>query len=124
MNGNRQNNGCQCRPNVIGNQPCCNAVPVRPVGCCNDATVGAVIVGGCADACNKETTLRDWPIAMAYVPWQSYGNLYAQPQALRNGTAFAELNLDFAGRRCNQYAGNYMQTSADDENYGNQLYYG
>ncbi|MBR6643352.1 MAG: spore coat associated protein CotJA [Lachnospiraceae bacterium] len=38
---------------------------------------------------------------MAYVPWQSYGNLCPMPQALRIGTLFQELNLDFAGRRCN-----------------------
>lgn len=83
MNGNRQNNCCSGRPNVVVNR-------------------GAIIVGGCTDAaCNKETILSGFPIAMAYVPWQDYGNIYAQPQALRNGTIFAELNLDFAGRRCN-----------------------
>jgi hypothetical protein len=93
MNGNRQNNycaGCGGNPVVIGNR-----------GCCNSAAAGGIIAGGCTDACNKETTLRDCPIAMAYVPWQSYGKLYTQPQALRNGTVFTELNLDFAGRRCN-----------------------
>jgi len=116
MNVNRQNNcysGRSGRPNVVVNQGCCNAAPVQPASCCNvapvqaasccnDGAVGAIIVGGCNDVtCNKETTLRDFPIAMAYVPWQDYGNIYAQPQALRNGTMFAELNLDFAGRRCN-----------------------
>ena len=107
MNGNRQNNCCPGRQpvrpvNVIGASNCCNAVPVQANSCCSNTAVGNIIVGGgCADACNRETTLSDCPIAMAYVPWQSYGNLYAQPQALRNGTVFAELNLDFAGRRCN-----------------------
>lgn len=105
MNGNRQNNcysGRVARPNVVVSQGCCNAVPVQTASCCNDGAVGAIIVGGCADAaCNKETTLSNFPLAMAYVPWQDYGNIYAQPQALRNGTMFADLNLDFAGRRCN-----------------------
>ncbi len=115
MNGYRQNNcysGRSGRPNAVVNQGCCNAVPaqaasccnatpVRGASCCDNTAAGGIIVGGCTDACNKETTLRDYPIAMAYVPWQTYGNLYAQPQALRNGTVFAELNLDFAGRRCN-----------------------
>ncbi|MBQ8632342.1 MAG: spore coat associated protein CotJA [Lachnospiraceae bacterium] len=105
MNVNRQNNcysGCSGRPNAVVNRGCCNVVPVQPASCCNNAVAGNIIVGGCAEAaCNKETTLRDCPIAMAYVPWQDYGNIYAQPQALRNGTMFAELNLDFAGRRCN-----------------------
>ena len=89
MNGNRQNNCCQVRP-------------VQPVSCCNQPVIGSIITGGCADAaCNKETTLSKLSIAMAYVPWQDYENIYTQPQALRNGTLFAELNLDFAGRRCN-----------------------
>ena len=105
MNVNRQNNcysGHSGRPSTVVNRGCCNAVPVQTASCCNNAVAGNIIVGGCAEAaCNKETTLRDCPIAMAYVPWQDYGNIYAQPQALRNGTMFAELNLDFAGRRCN-----------------------
>jgi len=89
---NRQNNCCRCN----------NAVPVPASSCCNNAVAGGIIVGGCADAgCDKETVLRDCPIAMAYVPWQTYGNIYPMPQALRNGTLFQELNLDFAGRRCN-----------------------
>jgi len=70
--------------------------------CCNEAVSGGIIVGGCAEAaCNKETVLNNCPLAMAYVPWQNYGNIYQLPQALRNGTMFQELNLDFAGRRCN-----------------------
>ena len=107
MNVNRQNNCCPGRQpvrpvNVIGASNCCNPVPVQNAGCWNDAVVGNIIIGGCAEAaCNKETTLSGYPIAMAYGPWQDYGNIYAQPQALRNGTIFAELNLDFAGRRCN-----------------------
>lgn len=102
MNGNRQNNCYSGRPNVVVNRGGCNVVPAQPVSCCNAGAAGAIIVGGCTDAaCNKETTLSGFPVAMAYVPWQDYGNIYAQPQALRNGTMFAELNLDFAGRRCN-----------------------
>ena len=105
MNGNRQNNGypgCPGRPNVIVNQGCCNVTPVRTAACCNDTVIGNIIVGGCTDAaCNKETTLSAFPVAMAYVPWQDYGNIYALPQAMRNGTMFADLNMDFAGRRCN-----------------------
>ncbi len=107
MNVNRQNNCCSGRQsvrpvNVIGVSPCGNAVPVQATGCCNDTVVGNVILGNCADVgCNKETTLSNYPIAMAYVPWQSYGNIYPLQQAMRNGTMFRELDLDFAGRRCN-----------------------
>ena len=118
MNPNRQNNcytpvnaGCtgrQGRPVVIGNPscsstPCCNPVSAQQtVPCCSDVVSGGVIIGGCADAdCNKETVLAGLPIAMAYVPWQAYGNIYPLQQAMRNGTMFRELDLDFAGRRCN-----------------------
>lgn len=105
MNVNRQNNCCSGRsgrPTVLVTPGCCNAAPVPPAPCCSNAVTGNIIVGGYADAaCNKETTLRDYPIAMAYVPWQDYKNIYNPPQALQSGTMFAELNLDFAGRRCN-----------------------
>ena len=113
MNPNRQNNcyapvnaGCngrQGRPVVIGNQSCCNPAPAQPVvPCCSDVVSGGVVIGGCADAdCNKETVLSGCPIAMAYVPWQTYGNIYPLQQAIGRGTMFRELDLDFAGRRCN-----------------------
>ena len=101
-------------PTACGNNavPCCSDVPVRPVPCCSnvatqtvpccsDVIGGGIIIGQERNACNKETTLSGLPIAMAYVPWQAYCNLYSQSQALRNGTLFQELDLDFAGRRCN-----------------------
>lgn len=91
-----------CNAAPVPAASCCNAVLVQPAACCDDGAVGAIIIGGGAEAaCNKETTLRDFPIAMAYVPWQDYGNIYGQSQALKNGTIFRELDLDFAGRRCN-----------------------
>ena len=117
MNPNRQNNCFAGRPGgrpvtVIGAPVCSNPVPAVPccsnataaqnVPCCSDVVTGGIIVGGCADpGCNKETVLSGLPVAMAYVPWQNYGNIYPLQQALRNGTMFQELNLDFAGRRCN-----------------------
>ena len=107
MNPNRPNNCCSgrqpVRPVNVAGSPCCNnAVPVQTFSCGNNAVNGGIIFGGCADAaCNKETTLRDFPIAMAYVPWQDYGNVYALQQAIQRGTMFRELDLDFAGRRCN-----------------------
>lgn len=113
MNVNRQNNCCSGRQpvrpvNVVGVAGCCNPAPVtnsvcgNVVDCCNDAVSGGIILGGCADAeCNKETTLSGYPVAMAYVPWQDYKNIYPLQQAIQRGTMFRELNLDFAGRRCN-----------------------
>lgn len=42
-----------------------------------------------------------FPVAMAYVPWQTWGEIYELPEALRAGTIFPELNLEFTGR-CSQ----------------------
>ena len=124
MNPNRQNNFCASpasagfagRPGnrqpmqnqgaIIGNighTPCCSDVIAAQnnVPCCSDVISGGIIIGSGSQDCNKETVLSGLPIAMAYVPWQSYGNIYPLQQALRNGTMFRELDLEFAGRRCN-----------------------
>ena len=106
MNQNRQNNCCagrSGRPPVPPMPPMpCPGNMGNTMPCCSDMRAGGIIAGGCAEAgCNKETELRGMPLAMAYVPWQSYGNIFPLQQALRNGTMFRELNLDFAGRRCN-----------------------
>lgn len=41
----------------------------------------------------------EWVLAMAYVPWQEWGDLYDEEQALKNGTLFRELNKPFLGRK-------------------------
>ena len=54
--------------------------------------------------CNQCQQINDMPgysLAMAYVPWQTFRNLYDEHDALCNGTIFKELNLEFRGRRCN-----------------------
>lgn len=40
----------------------------------------------------------DMPIAMAYVPWQQWKDLYDLPKALESGTIFAELDKPFLGK--------------------------
>lgn len=40
---------------------------------------------------------KEFPIAMAYVPWQTWGNLYDTCDAMYQGTIFKELNLRFCG---------------------------
>ena len=37
-------------------------------------------------------------LAMAYVPWQKWENMYDDEMALEMGTAFPSLNLPFCGR--------------------------
>lgn len=39
--------------------------------------------------------MDDMPIAMAYVPWQQWRNLYDPKEALKRGTIFKELDLPF-----------------------------
>ena len=41
--------------------------------------------------------LGQFPIAMAYVPWQEWRNLYTCEQAIQRGTVFAELDKPFMG---------------------------
>lgn len=36
------------------------------------------------------------PLAMAYVPFQQWSELYSEEEALKSGTLFPELNLPFA----------------------------
>ncbi len=38
-------------------------------------------------------------LAMAYVPWQKWGNLYQPEEGFHTGTIFRSLNLPFTGRR-------------------------
>ena len=45
------------------------------------------------------TRLEDLPLAMAYLPMQSWGQTYDGLKALDSGTIFPELDLPFCGRR-------------------------
>lgn len=59
----------------------------------------------CHSSCScrqeKESlNLASMPLAMAYVPWQKWKNIYKPENALCAGTIFQELDLPFAGRRC------------------------
>lgn len=52
-------------------------------------------------ACAVEKTVKDrlegMPLAMAYVPWQRWQNIYDAEKGFCNGTIFQELNLPFCG---------------------------
>ena len=67
---------CECRtPERRPSQPC---------GCRYDA-------------------LEDFPIAMAYVPWQKWRNLYEPCKGFQRGTIFEDLSKPFHGRGgCNR----------------------
>lgn len=46
---------------------------------------------------------KNWALAMAYVPWQQWGDLYDEAVALQRGTLFPDLDKPFLGgrRNCN-----------------------
>lgn len=52
--------------------------------------------------CLKDSQrFMEFPLAMAYVPWQKFEKLYDDlEKAYCNGTIFQELNKPFTGRRC------------------------
>ena len=45
----------------------------------------------------KKDTIEDMPLAMAYVPWQKWKNIYDAEKGFCNGTIFQDLNLPFFG---------------------------
>lgn len=55
-------------------------------------------------SCHKNDPMEKlgprFPIAMAYVPWQQWGELYDPECGLKQGTIFKELNKIFCGVRC------------------------
>ncbi len=54
------------------------------------------------DMCNTMHHHEEWgefPIAMAYVPWQKWKNIYELDKGFHTGTIFEELDKPFLGRR-------------------------
>ena len=99
----------------------CNRQNYRPAGA-HTRGIPAGVIGGCAGNCgapggivtgNSVTTgagcgapcpnvlLEEMPLGMAYVPWQTFGEMYPMQQGMRRGTIFPCLDYDFLGRRCN-----------------------
>jgi hypothetical protein len=48
---------------------------------------------------NMSVFPADTPLAMCYVPFQSYGDVYTENQALEEGTVFPDLDFPFEGRK-------------------------
>lgn len=46
----------------------------------------------------EKLCLRDAALAMSYVPWQQWEDLYEECEALERGTAFPSLYLPFYGK--------------------------
>lgn len=59
----------------------------------------------CADNMENCPSMKKQPVdsmslAMGYVPWQRFENLYEECEAVYHGTIFCDLDLDFCGMRC------------------------
>lgn len=79
------------------NRPSCPGQDTRPSGpSCSDSDScqSSGLLHGCIG------DMKDFPLGMAYVPVQSFSNLKSPHEALQCGTLFADLYLDFLGRRC------------------------
>lgn len=59
---------------------------------CQTVVSTPVFVSG---ECEK---IEKMPIAMAYVPWQKWRNIYSPEQAFMAGTIFEELHKPFYGK--------------------------
>lgn len=109
---------CEC--GCITPTPCCEcgcettpACGCETSCCTGSATCGCVCPGNpvpltppfspnayCSNPAASDQ-LRGMPLAMAYVPWQAFCNLYGAMEGFHNGTIFKDLHFDFQGRRCN-----------------------
>lgn len=48
---------------------------------------------------NHDMRMKDRKsLAMAYVPWQEWSNLYQPDEGMENGTIFRDLNMPFTGK--------------------------
>lgn len=99
----RSNMGSSC--GCSKNDP--HSRPMEPV--CDDSCKGHMRDDMCGghmrdDMCDKDRRDKDFdrfPIAMCYVPWQCFRNIYENEfEALANGTMFKELDLKWYGRGC------------------------
>ena len=54
----------------------------------------------CSRGCRPQNSdpLKGMEIAMAYVPWQHWKEIYEPCRALENGTIFMELDKPFLGK--------------------------
>lgn len=49
---------------------------------------------------DREGAFEGFGLAMAYIPWQRWGEVYNAEKGLDRGTIFPALDMPFSGRRC------------------------
>ncbi len=79
---------------------CCAPVPQSENECCgareNTEPRGRERSRSCG--CRREDPLRGMALAMAYVPWQPWGEIYDVCEGFQSGTIFEDLDKPFLGR--------------------------
>lgn len=95
---------------MSSNRNCCytrnsgnlmNSGMTRPVPSMNTGMTRSSRTSGMENrySCQKPHGEKEFPIGMAYVPWQKFQKIYDPAKALCQGTIFAELDLPFCGKR-------------------------
>ena len=69
----------------------------------NQRTISSDCGCNLSDPCGIAGTNRidQFPVGMAYIPWQEFKDLYDPHQGLARGTLFKELDYPFYGKRGN-----------------------
>lgn len=67
----------------------------------NKLIIAETFDGNVSCSCCEEASLKKFPVAMAYVPFQQWRNIYKPDCALDMGTIFKELYKPFMGRGVN-----------------------
>lgn len=78
-----------------GCDACANARMTNGCESCGNTRV----MNDCDDCRRTRDELRGMPIAMGYVPWQTFECTYEPMQGLHAGTIFPELDKPFYGRK-------------------------
>ena len=68
----------------------------RPMAYTSPSAVGARRMDGCPDT--RDFFPSDTPLAMAYVKWQEWQDIYEPCKALERGTLYQELDKTFSGK--------------------------
>lgn len=80
-----------------GNKEPYIGMPIYLDDCDCEEIMGDILGPGPQQPCMGCSNFEDWPLAMAYVPMQSWEEIYPPAKALQTGTVFPSLDLPFLG---------------------------
>ena len=111
----RKNLNADCS-RITGSMPCMPGPNFRPVSPAQpisgpmmppameqEAAVSQMQRFGMQNSCTNtapECLERNYAVAMAYVPWQQWQNVYTMEQGFARGTIFPDIDLPFLPGRC------------------------